>query len=100
MSIQGCNALPIYKGLIPGLWQDMFNPFVNVLSLIVLTVYGYKYMWTSQYVRSRTGRLLLERLAEEENHHQETDATSVSNRMMQLTFLFPKKLYLQVRAVI
>lgn len=35
-------------------------------------------MWTSQYVRSRTGRLLLEHLAEEENHYQETDRSSVS----------------------
>lgn len=36
-------------------------------------VYGHKYMWASQYVRSRTGRLLLERLAFDENQEQEID---------------------------
>ena len=35
-------------------------------------------MFASQYVRSRTGRLLLERLAEEENRQKEIDETSVS----------------------
>ncbi|XP_068696174.1 protein-L-histidine N-pros-methyltransferase-like isoform X3 [Montipora foliosa] len=33
-------------------------------------------MFASQYVRSRTGRLLLERLAEEENRQKEIDETS------------------------
>lgn len=41
-------------------------------------VYGHKYMWASQYVRSRTGRLLLERLAWEDNNEQEIEKTTVS----------------------
>ena len=38
-------------------------------------------MWASQYVRSRTGRLLLEQLAEDENH-QEIDETTVCATLM------------------
>ena len=43
-------------------------------------VYGHKniYMWVSPYVRSRTGRLLLERLAENITHDQEIEKTTVS----------------------
>ena len=44
----------------------------------VLSVSGYKYMWASQYVRSRTGRLLLERLQVAEEENQDIDTTSVS----------------------
>ena len=57
----------------------MFSLFYYLLT-VILAVYVdcHKYMWTSQYVRSRTGRLLLERLAEDENYQQETDQTSVS----------------------
>ena len=39
---------------------------------------GDKYMFASQYMRSRTARLLLERLEEEENYQAEIDKTSVS----------------------
>ena len=35
-------------------------------------------MWASQYVRSRTGRLLLERLQVAEEENQDRDITSVS----------------------
>ena len=35
-------------------------------------------MWASQYVRSRTGRLLLERLQVAEEENQDIDTTSVS----------------------
>ena len=41
-------------------------------------VYGHKYMWASQYVRSTTGRLLLERLAFDDNQEQEIDKKTVS----------------------
>ena len=44
----------------------------------VLSVSGYKYMWASQYVRSRTGRLLLARLQVAEEENQDIDTTSVS----------------------
>ena len=44
----------------------------------VLSVSGHKYMWASQYVRSRTGRLLLERLQVAEEENQDIDTTSVS----------------------
>lgn len=37
---------------------------------------GHKYMWVSPYVRSRTGRLLLERLAENDSQELETEKTS------------------------
>lgn len=58
--------------------------FIYYLLTVILTVYSscHKYMWTSQYVRSRTGRLLLEQLAEDENYQQETDKTSVSTDIM------------------
>ena len=39
---------------------------------------GHKYMWVSPYVRSRTGRLLLERLTENDSQELETEKTSVS----------------------
>ena len=35
-------------------------------------------MWASQYVRSTTGRLLLERLAFNDNQEQEIDKKTVS----------------------
>ena len=44
----------------------------------VLSVSGHKYMWASQYVRSRTGRLLLARLQVAEEENQDIDTTSVS----------------------
>lgn len=43
---------------------------------------GDKYMFASHYMRSRTGRLLLERLAEEESRQAEIDKTSVSADLM------------------
>ena len=60
-----------------------FTGLVKVLTFCwlfsaVLSVSGYKYMWASQYVRSRTGRLLLERLQVAEEENQDIDITSVS----------------------
>lgn len=50
----------------------------TVLLSVREQVDGHKYMWASQYVRSRTGRLLLERLAWEDNDEQEIQKVTES----------------------
>ena len=72
-----CNYMALISLVIDFFYYYFISCKASLLS-VRKEVNGHKYMWVSPYVRSRTGRLLLERLAENDSQELETEKTSVS----------------------